>query len=166
MELCNTAPTPITLEGCYLSDDAAKPFKWVLPTLTLEPGQLAVIPCTGLEDNPHEAPFNLSQNGCSVILTGPLGNLITQLQCPALEEDYSWQRLEDGTYFATELFSPGYDNSQQGHQDFCKAQGIAGPLAIWEVMPANDRYLRWTSACRRLDGGNTAILFRSKRKRM
>lgn len=141
IELYNYGETTADLTGYYLSDDPERPLKWKLPDLQVEAGAYVVIPCTGVEGNPAEASFKLSKNGCSLVLSGPVGNLVTGVECPAMEEDYSWQMMEDGTYTATELFSPGFENSEEGYAAFRKSQGIAGPLMISEVMPSNDRYL-------------------------
>ena len=141
IELYNPSQEPIVLDGSFLSDDVADPLKWQIGSLTLNPGEYAVIPCTGSKGNPEEASFALSRSGCTVLLSGPVGNPITQTECPALSEDSSWQLLPDGTYIETKLFSPGYENTEEGHGNFRKTQQILGKLAISEVMPSNGRYL-------------------------
>lgn len=141
VELYNAGSEAAVLDGCFLSDDPENPRKWQITQLTLQPGSYAVIPCTGRENIPGEASFKLSKNGSSLLLTGPVGNLMTQMDCPALEEDFSWQRTEDGSYLASDRFSPGFENTEAGYKAFRQALGVAGPLAVWEVMPANDRYL-------------------------
>ncbi len=137
IELYNPADTPAVLDGYYLSDDPEDPYQWQIPQLTVAPGGYAVIPC----GDGAGAPFGLSKTGCHLTLTGPVGNPITELSCPGLQEDRAWQLTEDGTYIETDLFSPGFENTQAGYESFLAARGVPGPLAIWEVMPANDRYL-------------------------
>lgn len=137
IEFYNPSDTPAILDGCYLSDDPTDPYQWQIPSLTVAPKGYAVVTC----GDGSGAPFGLSKKGCSLTLTGPVGNLIAELSCPALAEDNVWQRTEDGSYIETDLFSPGYENSQAGYDAFIASRGVPGPLAISEIMPANDRYL-------------------------
>ena len=141
VELYNAGTTTAVLDGTFLSDDPDEPMKWQIPSLTLEPGQRAVIPCAGTGAGAGEADFALPRSGCTVLLAGPVGNVIYQTECPALEEDRSWQLLEDGTYIASEQISPGYENSEDGYRAYRQSQNILGALAVWEVMPANNRYM-------------------------
>lgn len=141
VELYNPGSEPAVLDGTFLSDDPDDPFKWQITSLTLAPGERSVIPCTGTAGEVHEATFALPRSGCTVILSGPVGNVITQAECPAMGEDRSWQRMEDGTYIESALISPGFENTEAGHKAFRNAQGILGALAVSEVMPSNDRYL-------------------------
>ncbi len=141
MELYNPSNVSVNLNGFFLSDDEADPFKWQIPELVLKPGEYAVIPCTGKKGNPSEASFSLSKSGCSVLLSGPVGNLITQVVCPAINEDRTWQWMSDASYTETEFISPGFENTKAGYEAFRASQKILGALAVTEVMPSNDRYL-------------------------
>lgn len=141
LELYNPSQEPAVLDGYYISDDPAKPMKWRIPELTIEAGSYAVICNTDRDDVLGEMTFGLSKNGCTLVLTGPVGNTITTLECPALKEDTSWQRQEDGSYLAGSAVSPGYENSESGRKAYLASRVITGPLVINEVMPANDRYL-------------------------
>ena len=141
IELYNPSQEDIVLDGSFLSDDVTDPLKWQIEKLTLKPGEYAVIPCTGSKGNASEASFSLPRSGCTVLLSGPVGNPVTQVEYPNLAEDRAWQRLPDGTYTETELFSPGYENTVEGHEQFRNSQQISGDLAVSEVMPSNGRYL-------------------------
>ena len=141
MELYNPGSEAVILDGCFLSDDTENLFKWEIPSLTLEPGEYAVISCASDTAVSGEADFALPRSGCTVLLSGPVGNVITSVECPTMAEDRSWQRMEDGVYIETTLFSPGYENSEEGHEAFRASQKIMGALAVSEVMPSNDRYM-------------------------
>lgn len=141
IELYNPSQKAVTLSGCFLSDEEADPFKWQIPELVLKPGEYAVIHCTGKNGNPAEASFSLSKSGCRVLLSGPVGNLIAQVACPAIDEDRSWQCLSEGSYIETELISPGFENTKEGYDAFRASQSIPGALAVSEVMSSNDRYM-------------------------
>ena len=141
IELYNPAQEPAVLDGYYISDDPQKPMKWRIPQLTVEAGGYAVICCTDEENIPNEMPYGLSKNGCILVLTGPVGNTITSLECPAMKEDTSWQRMADGSYLIGAQASPGFENSEAGENAFLQSRVVCGPLVINEIMPANDRYL-------------------------
>ena len=141
VELYNAGTETVVLDGGFLSDDPADPFKWQIEELTIAPGGYAVIPCTGRRGDPAEASFAMPQSGCTVLLSGPVGNLMAQETCPVMAEDRSWQRTDNGTYTETELISPGFENSEAGHQQFRDSQSVLGALAVWEVMPSNARYM-------------------------
>lgn len=141
IELHNPTQESIVLDGYFLTDDTADPFKWQIQDLTLAAGEFAVVPCSGTKGDSEEASFSLSRSGCTVLLSGPVGNPIAEAECPAMAEDRSWQWLKDNTYIETADFSPGYENTEEGHQQFRNSQQIRGALAVSEVMPSNGRYL-------------------------
>lgn len=141
VELTNTGSVPVCLDGAYLSDDPAERGKWAIDRLTLEPGQSAVIFCAGSDAEAGEADFALSASGCTVILTGPMGNRIDQVICPALEPDRVWALQEDGTYRQTDMPTPGSANTYEAYLSWHASRQPLGDLAITEVMASNDRYL-------------------------
>lgn len=141
VELTNLGDTSVTLDGAYLSDDPAQRGKWRINELTLAPGQSAVIPCVGQNAGENEASFALSGSGCSVILSGSLGNIISQLECPRLEDDRVWALQSDGFYLQTNTPTPGLANTAEDYQAYLESRTPLGPLAITEVMPSNNRYL-------------------------
>ena len=141
VELYNYGSEAVTLDGCFLTDDAGNLFKWKITGLTIGAGEFAVIPCAGDTAGEGEADFALSRSGATVILSGPVGDVIAGVEYPSLTEDRSWQRMEDGTYIESAQFSPGYENTEEGHGAFRESQTVLGALAVNEVMPSNDRYL-------------------------
>ena len=141
VELYNPGKQAIVLDGMFLSDDETDPYKWQINDLTLEAGAYAVIPCTGKKGNVGEATFALSKSGCTVILSGPVGNRIAQVECPAMEDDFSWQWVGEGAYIQTTYISPGFENTKDGYYAYRGNQSVMGALAVWEVMASNDRYL-------------------------
>lgn len=146
VEIVNTGKTAADLSGAYLSDDPDEPAKWQIPQLVLQPGEYALIPCAGSNAADTEANFALSAQ-CSVILTGKAGNKISQVVTPMLGEDRSWALQSDGTYAESSLPTPGAENTQENYLRWLAGTSPMGSLAISEVMPSNDRYLRQT------DGG-------------
>ena len=141
VELTNTGAAPVTLEGAYLSDDPAQRGKWAIGEMTIEAGQSVVIRCAGASAGTDEAPFALGSDGCTVILTGSAGNIISQVDCPALEPDRVWAMQPDGSYIQTDTPTPGYANTQDNYLAYRASQEPLGALAITEVMSSNSRYL-------------------------
>lgn len=141
LELHNPTDAPAVLDGYYLSDDPAKPKKWQISGLTIPAGGYALLCSTDDPSSGSEFSFGLSKNGSTIVLTGPLGTFITEVTCPAMEADTSWQLQADGTYLATDAISPGYENSPSGRDAYLATRKIWGSLAINEAMPSNDKYL-------------------------
>lgn len=142
VELYNPGVDPVDLSGMYLSDDPADRSKWQIPELILHSGERKVIFCSGKAAADGEAGFALSADGCTVVLTGVMGNVITKTEVPVLGDDRSWALQADGTYLETELATPGYENTEEGYQAYRTSRAAAGPLMISEVMPSNAGYLR------------------------
>lgn len=142
VELVNNGNTTVELADAYLSDDPAELTKWQIPSLTLAPGQRAVIPCAGDAAGEKEANFALSGDRCTLLLTGVAGNLLCRVECPALGEDRVWALQPDGSYIQTDLASPARENTEEAALAYRSSQKPLGDLAISEVMPSNDRYYR------------------------
>ena len=141
VELTNFGSSTVTLDGAYLSDDPAERGKWVIGSLTLEAGQSAVIPCVGADAAAGEATFALSRSGCTVILSGSAGNIISQVECPLLDNDRAWALQKGGTYCQTDMPTPGLPNDEDSYLAYLAGRNPLGALAITEVMSSNDRYL-------------------------
>lgn len=138
VELRNNGSTAAVLDGSYLSDDPAFPLKWQIPTLTLQPGEMALIPCVGNGAKEMEADFALSANGCTVVLTGTLGNTISKVEIPAIARGQSWALDSDGSYSETDRATPGTSNDDSGYAAWLDNVGAADlHIVISEVMTRN-----------------------------
>ncbi len=142
VELQNIGTTEADLTGLWLSDDPDFRAQYQLTGITLLPGETVVIPCGGSTAAYDELPFNLKKSGCTLILTGTAGNILTTLDVPALENDRSWQRQSDGSYIQSDAPSPGYANNEAGRSAFLESQVCTSPLMITEVMPSNASFLQ------------------------
>lgn len=144
VELYNTTDRPIDLSGWYLTDDPVQKQKWMIPSLVLQPMERAVIFCsgkdTGLAGELH-AGFSLSAAGESLTLVAHGGVVVDSVNIPASQENRAFIFEDDAAAVMTDRPTPGYENTQEGYDAFCEAAMPQGPLAIWEVMTANDRYL-------------------------
>ena len=141
-ELYNTTDQAIDLSGWYLSDDPAQPQKWMIPELVIQPGERKTIFCSGRgvnADGEVHAEFSLSAGGESLTLTSYIGNVVDSVSFPASESHHSF--IFDDGVTASDQPTPCYSNDEAGYEAFCDAAVPKGPLAIWEVMTSNDKYL-------------------------
>ena len=141
IELYNPSAEPVALSGLYLSNDTADRMKWALPDITLSAGGRLVIPCSGSSAPEGEADFSLPREGCTVMISGSIGNVITQLEVPRMDEDRTWALQSDGTYAESAIPSPGYANTEDGYLAFRSSQHFDSDLMISEVMASNAKYM-------------------------
>ena len=141
IELYNAGREDVSLGGLYLSNSIADRMKWELPDRILRAGERIVIKCASGRAAAGEADFSLPREGCTVILSGSVGNVISQVDVPRMAEDRSWARLSNGLFIECDYPSPGYANTEEGYQAFRQTQTVSGPLIISEVMPSNASYL-------------------------
>ena len=142
-ELYNAGDTAVDLTGWFLSDDPAQPNKWQLPSLTLQPGEYRIIFLSGrdtVSGGELHGSFSLSAGGESLILSTYLGTEVDSVTFGESETNHAYV-FSSGEAVLTDTPTPGYSNDQAGYEAFCDANIPAGPLAIWEVMTANDWYL-------------------------
>ncbi|MDD2332576.1 MAG: CotH kinase family protein, partial [Candidatus Cloacimonetes bacterium] len=121
IELYNSASTPLSLFGYYLSDDASELDKWSFPAVII-PAQAYLVVWASDRDlltpmGEVHTNFKIS-NGESILLSSPTLNIIDQVTLPNLAPDNSLGRLNDASpqwaYF--QIPTPGESNqSQQGY---------------------------------------------------
>lgn len=132
-ELRNNAAVPVNLGGFTLTDDPAETDKWVLPALTLQPGELLLIWTDGQDKRPGDtafvayknatatmtalhAGFRLSGDGEYLGLYNPQGNLMDAITYCVQAGDVSYGRNEtepsQWLYFGEP--TPGAPNSPFG----------------------------------------------------
>ncbi len=113
IEVQNIGSNPVDLNGYALSDSPDKPSQWKFPSVTLQPGQCALVYATGLEQtNGSElhASFGLRAEGESVLLYSPTGQVLDYVEYDNLKKDQSIRRQSDGSYITSGSASPGQAN--------------------------------------------------------
>ena len=104
VELLNNSILPVTLDGCYLSDNYNNPDKWQLPTVTLQPGQFLIVWADDDEEQgDFHASFKLSADGEELLLSNADGSPIDYVAFDPQEEDVSYGRSPNGTGAFTTL---------------------------------------------------------------
>lgn len=138
IELWNNSPHEMDLKGLTLSNRSDRA-KFIFPTHLLPADGRVIIFCDSHNQNdegrPFHAKFKLSAIGCSVFLFSVSGRVLDSVVVPTLNANEIYARQEDGTFLKSELFSPGYANTQEGHEQYLSAYAITpGALRINEIM--------------------------------
>ncbi|MDB4354086.1 lamin tail domain-containing protein, partial [Akkermansiaceae bacterium] len=126
IELHNPDASPVSLDGYFLSDNPANPFKWQFPNgTTVDPGTYLLIMADGYDAAPgethprgywpwrdfttekHHTNFSLSSDGESVILTHATGISTTTL----IPEGSVWKYLDNGSDASTQWRARIFDDS-------------------------------------------------------
>lgn len=112
IELYNRGDEPVELAGFFLSDDPADPFAFPLPAGRLGPGERLLVWADGDTDQgPLHAPFGLSRDGESVVLSTAAA-VVDQIDFDAQDPDVGLAREVDGgaTWVRCAYPSPGRPN--------------------------------------------------------
>ena len=138
VEVWNSTDRDIDLKDVGLSDRGDS-IRFLFPNVTLPAGGRVVVFCSDTNaaepGKTFHAKFKLSSVGETVYLFDPNGYQIDSVTYPIMGGDESWIRQEDGSYAATLLYSPGYENSEAGYQAYLAATMVKdGALLINEVM--------------------------------
>ena len=116
IEIYNTSDGAVNLAGFGLSDNEAKPFKYVFPDTYIPQGGFVVV--FTAKNVPAEATeayanFGISKTGDTIFLTKPTGDLADSLFIPALSDDQSYGRHPDGNEVLRILtITPGTSNNE------------------------------------------------------
>ena len=95
-----TSGSAVSLKGYGLSDGEKNIGKFTFPDVTIPAyGYLVVYATKDYESNGNEihAPFNISKDGESIVLSDPSGNILDLVNVPALDADTTYGRYSDGS---------------------------------------------------------------------
>ncbi|MCR5296793.1 MAG: lamin tail domain-containing protein, partial [Clostridiales bacterium] len=137
IEIWNSTDKEINLDGLGLSDRGDS-IRFLFPSVRLVPDGRIIVFCDNTNqasaDLPFHAKFKLSSVGETVYLYDPNAYLIDSCKYPIMASDESWSMTADG-FKAVEWFSPGFENSPEGHQAYRESVTVAdGSVIINEVM--------------------------------
>ncbi|MDG5766347.1 CotH kinase family protein [Balneolales bacterium ANBcel1] len=123
IELYNAGDQPVSLHYYGLSDDYSRPWRWVMPDVTLQPGEFLLIFASGKNRSDPAAPlhtnFRVSQSGEEVVLTDVNGRRIDHIPPTFIPTDVSYGRYPDGSDHL-EFFdrpTPGEPNVSSGFDE-------------------------------------------------
>ncbi len=122
VELINPHDVALDLEGMGLSDDPDDPFAYVLSEGFLAPGEIRLIPAS---DKEGHAPFKLSAQGETLVLTGADGRLHDRVETGRLYFDQSLGRsAADGEWLYYLEPTPNAANLAEGRPGFAETPEI------------------------------------------
>ncbi len=117
IELYNAGESAVNLEGFGLSDDYERPFRWVMPGITLQPGEFLLIWASGKHRTDPSGElhtnFSISSSGEELLLTSPDGTRIDEIAPLPVPRDISYGRFPDGSsaFYFFDTPTPGSANS-------------------------------------------------------
>lgn len=137
VEIWNSSDKDINLSGVGLSDRQDS-IRFLFPDMTLRPDGRVIVFCTDTNQveagKSFHAKFKISSVGETISLFDPNAYLLDSVTTPILASDESYA-LMDGEFVAVPYYSPGFENSQAGHDAYLQStMVVAGDLIINEVM--------------------------------
>jgi hypothetical protein len=110
IELFNAGPSDAALSGYGLSDDEDKPFKWVIPDISLAAGEYLLIWASGKDRTSDSGTlhtnFSISAAGEEILLTKPDGEKADEIPPTHIPTDKSYGRTPDGATTFTFFSQP------------------------------------------------------------
>jgi hypothetical protein len=103
IELYNSGPSPINLQGYYLADHSYDLLRWQFPNLNIPPGGHQIIFISGKKTGgPGEIHCDISLNSTNspwqgIYLSDPSGNIVDQYDYVSTEVNISYGRITDGS---------------------------------------------------------------------
>ncbi len=116
IELYNYGTQAVNLEGYGLSDKANIPYRWVFPSVTINPKSYLLVWASGKDrklQTALHANFKIDVEGEDIILTAKDGTLVDAMASTYIPVDYSYGRYPNGTgdWFYYTATSPKAANS-------------------------------------------------------
>ena len=116
VELHNGSKKAVKLKGYGLTDNPKQSYKYVLPDLTLGPGEYLLVYFTGgseaADNDPLCTGFGLSRYGESLLLVDANYNVLDSVEVPTLEADVSYARTADNSWGYAVIPTPGEANGE------------------------------------------------------
>ncbi len=149
IELYNAGTVAVNLDGYGLSDDEGNPFRWILPSVTVEPGTFLLVWASGKDRTelaePLHANFSISSDGEPLSLTRPDGETADAVPPVALGRDHSYGRVPDGTgdWYYFDGATPGAANTTTAYEawlqppDFSHSGGFHAEAFTLELTSAH-----------------------------
>jgi len=141
IEVRNTGSTAVNLASYRLSDSKSVPFKFELPNVMLDAGEVYAVYTGSADYGTSYTGFNMNGGTGDVVLSRN-GKIVQSLSYDGLHNGSAYVRSDQGVYSVTAAVSPGYPNDADGITAF-QQRYLANPkgLIINEVMNDNTKYL-------------------------
>lgn len=119
IEIYNSGDEDINLSGVGLSDRSDR-IKFLFPDYIIKSKSFVIVYASNknkIDTNLgiFHAKFKLSSFGESVYLFDPNAYVVSFVNLPIMGSDEAYMLGGDGKYFLSSQYSPGYDNTEEGH---------------------------------------------------
>lgn len=137
IELWNCSDETVDLTGWRLADGEKKE-GWELPALRLEPDGRAVIFASRKDRRGDELHTDFAVSAEErIFLRDGQSMIVDTADCGGCDSDVSMALAEDGSWAASTLPTPGYENTRAGYEAFAQTLRPVDALVIYELMPSN-----------------------------
>jgi len=144
-EIYNPGDKEVLLDGYWVTDDPADPYRWAFPAASIGPGDYLTIFASGKDridpGNPYlHTNFQLSASGNDLLLIDPEASVIDSISVPALFSNVSFGRkpgnVETWLYFLDA--TPGAENSSSSYEQVAEIPAAEEqPVLINEFLVVN-----------------------------
>jgi hypothetical protein len=123
VELHNAGGSSVNLNGFGLTDDAALPYKWTFPAVTMAPGSYLLVWCSDknrtVVGQPLHTNWKISAAGEVITLTNAIGNTLDAAPAAATPTNISWGRIPNGTgtFMFIQAVTPAAANGAVGYNE-------------------------------------------------
>lgn len=117
VELYNNSPVSVNLDGFGLSDNASNPYKWIFPSVAIDPGEHLLIWCSDKNrttaGQPLHTNWKIGAEGETLTLTKADGTISDQVPPIAMPSNISYGRTFSGDVNFSNFTepTPGVENS-------------------------------------------------------
>ena len=134
VEVVNISDKDVSLKGLGLTDNPLDPLKWRFPDITLKPGEIQLVFCSGNPEATDKDPkkglhtnFRLASYKETVELTNARGMVMDRVDVKSIPSDTSYARTYEGDkptkdWAETGKPTPGYPNTDAGFAEYPEKQ--------------------------------------------
>jgi len=138
IEIFNRGNQSVNLAGYGLSDDYDRPFRWIFPDVTLEPGEYLLVWASGKDRSNASGPlhtnFAISSDGEEILITEPGGSRVDEIPPVPIPGDISYGRTGAGSdelaFFSNP--TPGYANYHVSYQGILTPPVLTLPTGFYQ----------------------------------
>ncbi len=149
IEITNKSDAPVDISGYALSDDESAPRDWLFPDGTIiNPGEYLLVFLSGKDkvgkNGELHASFRLNSMNDTVLCANVQGQILDIWDVLEPGDDVSIEIVpESGIAQYTTHPTPGYENTEDGYNQFQQNQGVSqnSGVIISEIMLGNDTTL-------------------------
>lgn len=120
--------------------------KWKFPEMELEPGGILLVFASERDrkevGKELHTDFKVSKEKGRVQILSKEGSIMSEVKFDELDSDECYRRLDDGSYEKSFMQTPGFENSQEGYEEYCNLidEQRKSPLLIWEAHTKSGKY--------------------------